>query len=143
MLEICQKIDRYNPERPVMAWVNYLLGMRFCDVVKQWYQGEGAVISFDELDNLISNNFSPEAHILSEVEMLRQFLKDDPENLLKKEYLRGHPEANFQYIAIARFVEEKTWKEISTELGVPISSLNNFFDRRLRNLIPHFQKYLQ
>ncbi|HAA31688.1 MAG TPA: hypothetical protein DCE56_33305 [Cyanobacteria bacterium UBA8553] len=143
LLEICQKIDRYNPERPVMAWVNYLLGMRFCDVVKQWYQGEGAVISFDELDNLISNNFSPEAHILSEVEMLRQFLKDDPENLLKKEYLRGHPEANFQYIAIARFVEEKTWKEISTELGVPISSLNNFFDRRLRNLIPHFQKYLQ
>ena len=26
--EICQKIDRYNPNHPVMAWVNFLLKKR-------------------------------------------------------------------------------------------------------------------
>jgi hypothetical protein len=35
LLEICQKIDNYNPEHPVMAWVNYLLKKRFSDVVKK------------------------------------------------------------------------------------------------------------
>lgn len=146
LLEICQKIDRYNPEHPVMAWVNFLLGKRFHDVVKQWYsnKGEGGVISLDEMDSLASNNLSPEEHILSEAEMLRQFLEDDPENCLKNEHVRGHPEASFQYIAIARFVDDKTWEAISAEFdNMRISTLSGFFYKQLRKLMPYFQKYLR
>ncbi len=148
LLEICQKIDRYNPEHPVMAWVNYLLGKRFQDVVKAWYSNKGdqeqVVISLDELDSLVSKNVVPEEQLLSESQMLRQFLEDDPGNLLKNEHIRGHPQASFQYIAIARLVEEKTWEDISSELNnMSIQTLCSFFHRRLRKLMPYFQKYLQ
>jgi hypothetical protein len=149
LLEICQKIDNYNPDHPVMAWVNYLLGMRFRDVVRR-YLNQGItnvpqstlnerVISLSELEySLIS-----EEQTMTDSQLLGRFLEDDPENLLKNEHVRGHPQASFQYIAIARFVEEKTWEEISTELNdMSIQTLCSFFNRQLRKLMPYFRKYL-
>jgi Cdc6-like AAA superfamily ATPase len=115
-------------------------------VVKEWYsnKGEQVIISLDELDSLVSKKLVPEEQMLSEFQMLRQFLEDDPENLLKNEHIRGYPQASFQYIAIARFVEEKTWETISTELNdMSIQTLCSFFHRRLHKLMPYFQKYLQ
>jgi hypothetical protein len=150
LLEICQKIDSYNPEHPVMAWVNYLLDKRLRDVVKK-YLNQGLtniqqsnqkqrVISLNELEDSLISEEQP----LSDWQLLQQFLEEDPENLLRNEYIRGHPQASFQYIAIARLVEEKTWEEISTELNnMSIQTLCSFFHRRLRKLMPYFQKYLQ
>ena len=149
LLEICQNIDNYRPEYAVMAWVNYLLGMRFRDVAQSYLrQGityvpqsnpNARVISLSELEySLIS-----EEPTMTESQLLGRFLEDDPENLLRNEHIRGHPQATFQYIAIARFVEEKTWEEISTELNnISIQTLYSFFNRQLRKLMPYFQKYL-
>jgi hypothetical protein len=132
-----------------MAWVNYLLKKRFSDVVKKYLnQGitnvppsnpKAKVISLSELEySLIS-----EEQTMTDSQLVGQFLEDDPENLLKNEHIRGHPQASFQYIAIARFVEEKTWEEISTELkDISIQTLYSFFNRQLRKLMPYFQKYL-
>jgi hypothetical protein len=76
--------------------------------------------------------------------LLQQFLEEDPEKLLINEHIRGHSQASFQYIAIARLVQEKTWEEISAELNhISIQTLCSFFHRRLRKLMPYFQKYLQ
>ncbi len=149
LLEICQNIDNYNSEHPVMAWVNCLLKNRFRDVVKK-YRNQGitnipqsnpnaTVISLSELEySLIS-----EEPTMTESQVLGRFLEDDPENLLKNEHIRGHPQASFQYIAIARFVEEKTWEEISAELNdISIQTLYSFFHRQLHKLMPYFQKYL-
>jgi hypothetical protein len=149
LLEICQRIDNYNPDHAVMAWVNYLLKKRFSDVVTRYFnQGithvpqsnpNARVISLSELEySLIS-----EEPTMTESQLLGRFLEDDPENLLKNEHIRGHPQASFQYIAIARFVEEKTWEEISAELNdISIQTLYSFFNRQLRKLMPYFQKYL-
>jgi hypothetical protein len=149
LLEICQRIDHYNPEYDVMAWVNYLLKKRFSDVVKKYFnQGitnvpqsnlNERVISLSELeDSLIS-----EEQTMTDSQLLGRFLEDDPENLLRNEHIRGHPQASFQYIAIARFVEEKTWEEISTELNdMSIQTLCSFFNRQLRKLMPYFRNYL-
>lgn len=35
-IDICQKIDKYKPEHPVMAWVNFTFKNRFKEVVKEW-----------------------------------------------------------------------------------------------------------
>jgi hypothetical protein len=80
---------------------------------------------------------------MTDSQLLGRFLEDDPENILRNEHVRGHPQASFQYIAIARFVEEKTWEEISTELNdMSIQTLCSFFNRQLRKLMPYFQNYL-
>lgn len=150
LLEICQKIDHYNPRHPVMAWVNYLLNKRFQDVVERYLnQGmtnirqsnpQTRVISLNELEDCLIS----EEKTWSDFQLLQNFLEDDPENLLQHEHIRGYPLATFQYIAIARMVEEKTWEQISTELNnISIQTICSFFHRRLRKLMPYFQKYLQ
>ncbi|NJP09692.1 MAG: sigma-70 family RNA polymerase sigma factor [Leptolyngbyaceae cyanobacterium RU_5_1] len=151
LLEICQKIDKYNPEHPFMAWVNFRLNCHFVDVVND-YAKKGIthvpkstkteqvayLLSLDDLDK-----FVPSEETTSDDQLLRKFLEDDPENLLKKHRLRERPEITFQLLALAKFVEGKTWLEIATDLGVSVQTLCSFFNRRLQELIPYFKKYLQ
>jgi DNA-directed RNA polymerase specialized sigma24 family protein len=149
LLEICQKIDHYNSEHRVMAWVNFLLKNRFIDVVND-YKKQGITyipksekeqitcfLFLDDLEQCI-----PVEDTRFDDELLRQFLEDDPENLLKNERLRNNSEVTFQYLALAKFVEDKTWTEIAAKLGISVQTLCSFFNRRLQKLMPYFKKYL-
>ena len=151
LLKVCQKIDNYRPEHPVMLWVNFLLKHQLTDVVKDHYrkgmtpittserqQIKTCVLSLDELDRYVSKKEN-----LTDTELLRQFLENDPENLLKAEQLQGHPEVTFQWLAIAKFVKDRTWSEIAKSLGISVHTIYSFFYRRLQKLMPYFQKYLQ
>ena len=139
LVEICQKIDSYHPEYPFMSWVNYLLKYRFLNVVRDRYSSK--TVNLPCLENL---DFStPDSEMDDEIAMLRDFLQADPENLLKDESLRGRPDITFQYLAWERFVEDKTWEVLAAELGISLQTLCSFFNRKLRKLMPYFQKYLQ
>jgi DNA-directed RNA polymerase specialized sigma24 family protein len=150
MLEVCQKIDNYNSSHPVMAWVNFLFKNYFIKVVKERdKQGityipdiekkqTTCILSLDDLERYL-----PIEEASENTQLLRQFLQNDPENLLSKERLRERPEITFQFLAIAKFVEDRTWDEIATTLGISIQTLCSFFDRRLQKLMPYFKKYLQ
>lgn len=150
LLEVCQKIDSYNPEHPVMAWVNFRLKYQFIAVANDFRKKGITQIpkalksqpvaypqSLDELDNLV-----PVEKDVSDTQLLRQFLKDDPENLLQKP-LRGRPELTFQFLALARFAKGHTWTEISANHNVSVQTLCSFFNRQLRELLPYFRKYLE
>jgi DNA-directed RNA polymerase specialized sigma24 family protein len=150
LLEICQKIENYNPQHPVMAWVNFLLGKYFIGVVNDYrrlgltYLPTGdreqpqSLLSLDDLDEDI-----PMTETLTDDRLLRQFLDEDPEDLLKQEHLRDRPEVTFQRLAVAKFVKDRTWEEIAAELDISIQTLCSFFNRRLQKLTPYFRKYLQ
>lgn len=141
---ICQKIHNYNPEHPVMAWVNFTLKNRFSDIAKEYKNRCISILSLDELDKYIITKVSKEPPPETPLgQQLREFLEEDPENLFKGVHIRNHPEATFQFLAIAKFVEGKTWQEISDNLGIGIPALSSFFSRRLQDFRPYFQKYLQ
>ncbi|WP_272033348.1 sigma-70 family RNA polymerase sigma factor [Kamptonema animale] len=146
-LYVCQKIDNYNPQHPVIAWVNFTLKNRFSEVAKEYEKNRGiSILSLDKLDKYILEKTKREPSLELEtqlVQQLREFLEEDPENLFKYAHIRNHPEATFQFLAIAKFVEGKTWQEISDNLGIGIPALSSFFSRRLHNFLPYFQKYLQ
>jgi len=74
-------------------------------------------------------------------ETVREYIESDPARLCQK-HIREHPPATFQVIALAR-LDGKTWKEMSEFFGIGIPALNNFFQRRLRELAPEIQKYVQ
>ncbi|NJR49450.1 MAG: hypothetical protein HC780_07630 [Leptolyngbyaceae cyanobacterium CSU_1_3] len=151
LLETCQKIDSYNSEYPVLAWVNFRLNFQFIDVVND-YRKQGItqvpksdktgqithLPSLDDLDSLIL----PE-ETLCAAQLLQQFLEDDPENLLQKKRLREHPEVTFHLLAWSRFVEDQTWLEIAESLDISVQTLCSFFNRQLKELMPYFRKYLQ
>jgi len=82
---------------------------------------------------------SEEKPFLSET--VRQYIEDDPAKLFQKS-IREHPQATFQVIALAR-LDGKTWKQMSESLGIGIPTLNNFFQRCLRELAPEIRKYVQ
>jgi DNA-directed RNA polymerase specialized sigma24 family protein len=139
LLEVCQKIDRYDPRYPVLAWVNFLLRYHFSDVAKEHRNWRIAPLSMDELDCF----FSTDRNSFNEAPSLREFLEEDPENQLKTPHIKGRSEVTFQVLALARFVEDQSWEQLSTELGISIQTLCSFFNRQLRKLAPYFEKYLQ
>jgi uncharacterized protein YerC len=134
-LEICQKIDRYNPEHPVMAWVNFYLNIHFQKVVEEYYN-HSSLPSLDDLERDIPVDETP-----SDAQSFRKFLKDDPEGLLKAEHLQKRADVTFQVLAIAKHVEDRTWKDISNELDISIQTLCSFFNRCLEKLLLYFYKY--
>jgi hypothetical protein len=148
--EICQKIESYNPQHAVMAWVNFLLSKYFIKVVNDYQRsgltylptGErGQAPTLRSLDDLDWDVFVEEP--LSDDRLLQQFLDEDPEALLTQEHLHERPEITFQWLAVAKFGQDRTWEEISGELDISIQTLCSFFNRRLQKLTPYFRRHLQ
>jgi DNA-directed RNA polymerase specialized sigma24 family protein len=150
LLIICQKIDNYNSKHPVMAWVNFLIKNQFISVIRD-REKKGITYlpklkkiqspflpSLDDLDCYIATD-----ETLSDAQILKQFLEDDPENLLKNEQIRDRHDITFQALAIAKFVEDKTWEEIATQSQISLQTICSFFNRCLQKLMPYFKKYLQ
>lgn len=149
MLEIAERIEAYNPEYAILAWVNKTLNYRFKDVVQDFYRGGMTgvprpngdsnpfkVRSLDEFDQ--ERPAEPD-----EPDLLRQFIIDDPEKQLT-DHIRGRPKATFRFLLLAR-LEEQSWDEISAILGPPSitkQTLCSFFNRQLRERENYFQKYL-
>jgi DNA-directed RNA polymerase specialized sigma24 family protein len=141
LLEICQKIDQYNPKYRVMAWVNELLRYRFLDVVRDYYRTrQTETRSLDQLDydTLNINQTPPD----DEAEKVAKFLTNDPENRFQI-HIKSHPEATFQALALAKYVEGQTWEEISLRFNISMQTIISFVKRNLHKLNPYFRKYLQ
>lgn len=137
-LYVCRNIDQYNPQKAsVRTWVNYLLDKRFIDVVKE---RNGRWITYvpdiAELEKAM-----PEAEI-SDAQMLQEYITQDPTGELRKKHIKGYPSASFQAIAL-RILAGKTWKEISEEFGIPISSLSAFYQRYLKKVAPILRQRLR
>ncbi|MBD2777464.1 sigma-70 family RNA polymerase sigma factor [Iningainema tapete] len=145
-IEICQKIDEYNPQYPVMAWVNKIFTWRFNDLVKKDQkrgltqlpknQETPQVLSLEELNKepLIEDE-------ISELEQIKEIIENDPEGFFKNEKIQGYPQANLQVILLC-ILERKRWKEISQELDVPMSTAASFYQRRVRKIIAYVKKYI-
>jgi DNA-directed RNA polymerase specialized sigma24 family protein len=139
-LYIFQHIENYKPEHPVMAWFNYLIKQNRIAVVREYRNSRmETILSLDELEW----RFATPEETLDEAKMLRQLLEEDPEHLFRTAHIRSRPDVTFQFLALARTVEDKSWDELSQSLGISPQTLCSFFNRQLRNFNPYFYKYLQ
>ena len=55
--------------------------------------------------------------------------------------MRGHPEANLKVILLF-LLEGNKWKEISQDLGIPLTTLSSFYQRRMHKIIDYLKKYI-
>ena len=137
---ICQddNINKYDPERAeVMTWVNMLLTKRFFPEAIPKTIGKENEITLEK--SHIENISSSEN--ISLYEQVIQYIEEDPEEIFMNEHIKGHPEANFQAIVIKRYYGV-SWKNISTEWGIGISSLHTFFQRSVKRFAPILREYL-
>lgn len=141
-----EKIDLYNPEKEVLQWVNFLLRKRFPEAIREvtkLYRGVQPMqlkrITLEDLDRCIPPE--PKNAPSSEIQDIRQYIKEDPDNLFRSTYVANNPNANFQDIAL-RVLEGWSWREISTELAVKVPTLSSFYQRSLKKFASNFKEYL-
>lgn len=138
MLFICQHIERYNPERgTVMAWVNMLLERRFFREAIPKVLGRQDVqrVTLSDLDNLTAPE--PQETL---TEKLKACVDQDPEDILKAEYIKDHPAATFQ-VLLQRRILGKSWKEISAEFDLKIPTVSSFYYRCLTKFSTRLKEY--
>ncbi|MEH2081247.1 MAG: sigma-70 family RNA polymerase sigma factor [Nostoc sp.] len=137
---LCQdnNINKYDPERgEVMTWINMLLTKRFFpEAIPRIISKENEInLENFHLENLHSSQ------PMSLFEQVRECIETDPELIFCQEHIKGHPEANFQAIAKRR-CSGISWKEISAEWGIGITSLHSFYQRCLKKFATKFHEYL-
>lgn len=135
---ICQKIDKYEPERgTVLAWVNVLLERRFFRDTIRKNQNCDRIIKMTtaDLENLALPQ-KPE----DLAEIVKECIESDPEDLFKKERIEKCPQATFQALALRRLAG-KSWQEISAEFEIKVPTLSGFYYRCINKFLSKLKEY--
>lgn len=141
-LYIFNNIDKYNPKRAsITTWVNYLLKKRFINKAIKEVMGEPEIEEVEYKDQL-EHNFSDNSD-RSLLDLVIEFVQEDADKAFESLYVSGCPQANFKTIFLSRFVEKKSWQEISTELHKQPSTLSSFYQRTLKKLAPIIKETVQ
>jgi DNA-directed RNA polymerase specialized sigma24 family protein len=142
---ICDKIDRYQPDRgEVLQWANFLLNRQFFieasrEVFATLPRGVKR-LTLDDLDRNNPSEVNPQLVPLPSQQIL-QCLEEDPDGLFQRSHIDQHPEANFQFLAVKRLAGY-SWQELATQLGIPIPTLSSFYQRCLTRFAPQLKAYL-
>ncbi|MBD2069456.1 hypothetical protein H6F93_18330 [Leptolyngbya sp. FACHB-671] len=137
---ICCAIDNYDPERgdkKFMNWVNFRLERVMIDCRHEFSDRETTELpNLNDLEHLAQPEESD-----SPVQLLRDYIEQDAEQVFRQTHIRDRPDANFRNIALDRF-DDKSWEDISVRLGIKIPTLSSFFQRCCQKFAPKFQEHL-
>lgn len=141
----CQNIceantgDAYDPDRgSLITWLNFYLKRQlqqfYLDRQKQQSRtisassnpfGTGNDEIVDPIDRLAAPDDIPP--LLEEV---RQWIEKDASRELRRIHIANHPEVNCQILLLRRLPPETSWKDLSQEFNLPVSTLSNFYQRQ-------------
>ncbi len=140
--------DRYNPNRStVTTWLNYYLRRRLQDSyietqkqltrtasiqVRTSRTGEPDEV-VNPVDTLPSDPDIPP--ILDEV---RVWAEADESGELRRIHIEGHPHVTCRELILRRLPPETSWRELSQEFGLTISTLSSFYQRQC---LPRLRKF--
>jgi hypothetical protein len=146
---ICERgtTDPYDPDRSsVVTWLNAYLKRRlqdgYLDVQKQQatrasgqlrQSRSGEVEISDPLDNLAAEPDVPPL-----LEEITAWAEADVEGELRRVHIEGHPTVNCQTLILRRLPPETSWKALSAEFGLTISTLSSFYQRQC---LPRLRKF--
>jgi DNA-directed RNA polymerase specialized sigma24 family protein len=151
-LNLCEATTaaQYDPARAsIITWLNVYLKGRLKDYYRKQQQRQYRYISIDiplfENINLIDTLEAP-ADIPPMLEEVRHWAQTDATGELANTHIRGRPDITCQLLILSRLPPETQWQELARELGVPLSTLNNFYERKCRKILRNFarsQGYLE
>jgi hypothetical protein len=151
----CQNIceantgEAYDPERSsLITWLNFYLKRQlqqfFVETQKQQARtisassipfGDGDDQARDPIDRLAAP-----ADVPPLLESVREWIERDVTGELRRIHIANHPEVNCQVLLLRRLPPEVSWKDLSTEFNLPISSLSNFYQRQCLPRLCQFGK---
>lgn len=134
--------DKYDPSRgSFMTWFNTCLRNQYKDEIRAverdrshrqsvWQSDE---VELDPLDRVASGIDA--TLLLNTWESFVQWIKDDPDNLLKACHIENNPKANCQLLAYLRLVIGKEWQEIAEEVGSSRGAVTSHWSRKCQPLL--------
>ncbi|NJP09767.1 MAG: sigma-70 family RNA polymerase sigma factor [Leptolyngbyaceae cyanobacterium RU_5_1] len=144
-LYFCKNIcGRYDPELGSIAtWLNAFLKRRLQDFyidtqkrrtkeISSWQDKDGEIV--DVVDGLPDQNGDVEPIW----EKVRAWAEADVTGELESKHIEGHPEVNCKVLILRRLLSETSWKALSEEFGIPIPTLNSFYQRQC---MPRLRKF--
>lgn len=150
----CQNIcegntgEPYNPSRgTVVTWLNFYLKRRLQDFYIEDQKQKAKIVSshsgqyksdatqktVDPIDNLVAKPDIP--FLLEEV---AKWVETDPDGELRTIHITNHPEVTAQVLILRRLPPEESWKDLSTEFNLTISTLSSFYQRQC---LPRLRKF--
>lgn len=150
----CQNIceantgEAYDPERSsLVTWLNFYLKRQlqqfFVDDQKRQTRTvsahSGTVTDEEQATDPIDRLAAPPdvPPLLDEV---RKWVEKDTTGMLRRVHIANHPEVNCQVLLLRRLPPETSWKTLSEEFKLPISTLSNFYQRQCLPRLCEFGK---
>lgn len=145
----CQNIceagsgEKYDPSRgSVITWLNRYLKWRLQDfrLAKQAQNSIHHVDKILELDqgNDPIDNLPASPDIPPILANVRMWVEADPSDELGSLHIQGYPQVTCQVLILRRLPPETSWKDLSREFGLSISTLSNFYQRQC---LPRLRKF--
>ncbi|MGK7927142.1 MAG: sigma-70 family RNA polymerase sigma factor, partial [Spirulina sp.] len=135
----------YDPNRAlVTTWLNSHLKWRLLDyrrktqnedrrhITPRTFQPNGGP-SFDLIENIPAPPDTPP--ILEEI---LRWVETDPDEILRKTYIRDRPDLTAQILILRRLPPETDWKTLEVEFNCSYSTLANFYQRKCKPLLRKF-----
>jgi hypothetical protein len=145
----CQNIceagtgEKYDPTHSsVITWLNRYLKWRLQDfrLAEQAQKSRsptgkisGLEKATDPLDNLGASSDIPPM-----LENVRIWAQTDPSGELRGLHIQGYRAVTCQVLILRRLPPETSWKDLSAEFGLSVSTLSNFYRRQC---LPRLRKF--
>ncbi|MBD2344138.1 RNA polymerase sigma factor [Anabaena subtropica] len=136
---VCEK---YDPHRgSFLTWFNICLRNQYRDELRAakrdrsrrqfvWHNDAAELDPLDQVAAPVDATL-----LLDTWESFVQWIKDDPDNLLKTCHIRNNPQVNCQLLAYLKVVSGKEEKDIATELGLPRGTISSHWERKCKSLM--------
>jgi hypothetical protein len=122
----------------LLRWAEFLFRKRFLPEAKK---RNNNMYAYTKDISSVDNELIYENENKSLLEMVRQCIEEDENQVFKNKYLHRKYSFNFQDIILRR-LDGYTWREISDEFNVRISTLAAFYHRSLSELAPLIKEYI-
>jgi hypothetical protein len=155
-LYFCQNICEGNTGKPydpnratVTTWLNFYLRQRLHDfhinsqkekfrIVLTPIEPLGLPDSHQTVNPL--ENIPAKPDIPPLLEDITQWVEADPEGELRRIHITNHPKVTCQALILRRLPPETSWKNLSQEFNLPISTLSSFYQHKC---LPCLRKFAQ
>lgn len=133
--------EPYNQERgTVITWLNFYLKKRLLDLRIKKTQNLPISSPYDpdgERTNPIER-IPAEPDIPPLLEEVKTWVETDPTGELRRTYISSHPEVTCQVLILRRLPPETSWKDLSAEYKLSVSTLSSFYQRQC---LPRLRKF--
>lgn len=140
---LCEAVTTKSPYdsslSSIITWLNVYLKWRLHDLALKSKQDHMQVgLSAQAEHSVYGDSSQCRPEVSSIFEETLAWVEEDPSGELQRLRLNKHPHITAQYLILKRLPPETSWKALSDELQVSISTLSSFYRR---HCLPNLRKF--